>query len=372
MVAQKQTLLEVKIASTAEEREAIFRFRYRVYVDEMHKQVEDADHRRQWLRDCADEGAVLFYIASGREVIATVRRNLADSRSQWLAKWQTAFGFDRFACFGPTAFSVSSRFMIAHHWRNSALGSRLTIAAYCHGREQGTRFDFVLSCPHLVDLYEHLGYRRYTRNYYDENYGGLLVPMVCVGEDTAYLRSVGSPFARAARHFTNDSTVGDWFCHQFAQPALLPGRLSTPEQRWSDLVWSLGGPPEQVVHLLHGVSTAEVRLLLKHAILHPVRAGEVILTPGTHIGALFVVVSGAIELSFPDGRPSQRVRSGECFGAEGLLEYSPSQAKAVARGDVQLLILPEAAIGQERSRGRILCNLVRERQQLSPPALMRA
>ncbi len=370
MVAQKHSPLEVKIATTAEEREAIFHFRYQVYVKEMKQQQDRADHRRQWLRDSTDEGAILFYIADGREVIATLRRNLADSRSRWPAEWTAAFALDRFASFGPTALSVSSRFMIAHHWRQSTLAGRLVVAAYQHAREVGARFDFTLSRLHVVDLDEHVGFRRYTDNYYDESYGGLLVPMVCVMEDAAYLRAVGSPFARAARHFTDDSTPGDWFCRQFAQPNLLPARLGSPEQRWSNLTRTLGGPPEQTVRLLHGASAPEAKLLLKHAILHPVRAGEVILQPGTHIGALFVVISGAVELSFPDGRPSQMVRSGECFGAEGLLENSLSEAKIVAQSDAQLLVLPETAIslaieGNQAMR-RVLSNLAQDRQR---PAL---
>ncbi|MBC7881279.1 MAG: cyclic nucleotide-binding domain-containing protein [Anaerolineae bacterium] len=376
VLSQKHLPLAVKIATTTKEREAIFRFRYHVYVNELKLQQERADHHRQWLHDPYDDGAILFYIDDGREVVATLRRILGGSDSQWSSGWRNAFALDRFAEFSPAALSVSDRFMVADRWRNSTLAGQLVVAAYCHAREQGLQFDFALSRLHLIDLYEHLGFRRYTRNYYEESHGGLLVPMVFVIEDTAYLRSVGSPVARAARHFTDDSTTGEWFCRQFVQqPPLLPARLGSPEQWWSQLACSLGGPLEQRVSLLRGVSAREVKLLLKRSILHPVQGGEVILQPGTHLGALYIVVSGAVELSFPGcDRPAEMLRSGCCFGAEGILDSSPSQSKAVAVGDVQLLVLPEVVLTQGLEAGseavrRVLINLAEDRQQLLPCAL---
>jgi len=54
---------EVRIAKTQEEREAVYRFRYRVYVEELKRDYPDANHEEKWLRDDDDDQgyAVNFY-----------------------------------------------------------------------------------------------------------------------------------------------------------------------------------------------------------------------------------------------------------------------------------------------------------------------
>ena len=41
-------------ASSAEEREAIWAFRYRIYVDELGRKLGNADHERGWVHDADD------------------------------------------------------------------------------------------------------------------------------------------------------------------------------------------------------------------------------------------------------------------------------------------------------------------------------
>ncbi|WP_164928684.1 cyclic nucleotide-binding domain-containing protein [Gloeobacter violaceus] len=368
MVAQIQLPLEVKIATTAAEREAIFRFRYHVYVEEMNKRLPHADHRRQWLRDQHDESAVLFYIGEQGEVAATLRRNIVDTDNCPPA-WREAFALDRFAKIARDSLSVSSRFVIAHRFRNSSMAVRLAVAAYRHGREEGLRFDFLLSRFHLIEMYEHLGYRRYLNNYRDVNEAvGLMAPMVCVGEDVEYLRSVGSPFAREANRWVTNAADGLWFSEQFLPPAefapvrsLPPERRSLPpERRWSNLCQTLGGPPERTIRMLQGLTEADARALLKHAILHRVRAGKIIVQQGDLLGALFIVLSGAVALYYPGSsdRPPNILSSGECFGAEGFLASCCAVGQAVALSEVQLLVLPEQVVAQCQTRhSQTLCQL---------------
>ncbi|WP_164928683.1 cyclic nucleotide-binding domain-containing protein [Gloeobacter violaceus] len=361
MVAQYKSLSHVKIASTDEEREAIFRFRYRVYIEEMNQRPAHADHRRQQLCDPHDRSAVLFYIREGDEVVASVRRNFIDL-ADCPPGWCEAFALDRFAGFAAGALTVSSRFVIAHRLRHSTIAARLVAGAYRHSREAGVRFDFLLCRWYLIDLYEHLGYRRYLHNYRDPNEPvGLMTPMVCVPEDAEYLRSVGSPFARVADGFPNDITGGVWLFEQFPQLPEFSSVRSTPlEGRWSKLRQILGGPPEQIIRMLRGLSEVDAKALLKHAILHRVRVGRVILQPGDQLGALFIVVSGTVALDYPGNsdRPPNILSVGECFAAEGLLASCGATGQAVALSEVQLLILPEQTVVQtERKHPQTVCRL---------------
>ena len=68
-------LENVSIATSQEEREAIYRFRYEVYVKELKRDYPDADHEREWLRDEDDERdyAVNFYMGPLDQITGAMR-----------------------------------------------------------------------------------------------------------------------------------------------------------------------------------------------------------------------------------------------------------------------------------------------------------
>lgn len=59
----------VHTARTQEEREAVYRFRYEAYIEEMRKDYEDADHKKGWIHDVEDdtEYATVFYTVPSRK-----------------------------------------------------------------------------------------------------------------------------------------------------------------------------------------------------------------------------------------------------------------------------------------------------------------
>ena len=61
--------LTVAMARSAEEREAIYRFRYRIYVEDMGLQPPEADHAGRRLCDPYDEVAALFALLQDGEVV---------------------------------------------------------------------------------------------------------------------------------------------------------------------------------------------------------------------------------------------------------------------------------------------------------------
>ena len=62
-------------ARTEEEKEAVYRFRYEIYVAEMGRYRGIADHERRLFREPEDDTARIFYAAKGGEVVATSRFN---------------------------------------------------------------------------------------------------------------------------------------------------------------------------------------------------------------------------------------------------------------------------------------------------------
>ena len=65
--------LEVRVAETAEEREAVFRVRYDIYVEEMGRYRSVADHERRRLVDPEDDTSWIIYATDGADVVGSMR-----------------------------------------------------------------------------------------------------------------------------------------------------------------------------------------------------------------------------------------------------------------------------------------------------------
>ncbi len=70
---QSTSKIVISQATSDEDREAIYRFRYRVYVEEMDRYRTIADHERKRLIEPDDAASHLFKATAGGEVIGTMR-----------------------------------------------------------------------------------------------------------------------------------------------------------------------------------------------------------------------------------------------------------------------------------------------------------
>jgi hypothetical protein len=218
-------MFEIRIAATPEEREALCRFRYQVYVEELGKKLRHANHGEGMLREPLDDDSVLLYALEGNAVLGTLR--WTPCAPHLLApQLCRALDLPRFTrLVRPERISFTSRFMVAAHCRKSLIAGKLVQTAYHLAREQGVQFDFIHVSPALVPLYEHVGHRRYAGSFIDPD-AGIQVPMVLVLEDVEHLGSVRSPILRLARTRRNDPQPGRWFQETYGRgPCSMP---STP------------------------------------------------------------------------------------------------------------------------------------------------
>ena len=63
----------IHIAETKDEKQAVYRFRYQVYVEEMGRYRSIADHENRLMTEPEDDHSRIFYAAEGDEVVATAR-----------------------------------------------------------------------------------------------------------------------------------------------------------------------------------------------------------------------------------------------------------------------------------------------------------
>ena len=66
-------MVDIRIAETLEEKEAVFRFRYLIYVEEMGRYKHAGKHVDRRLADPEDEWSWISYACDGDEIVGTLR-----------------------------------------------------------------------------------------------------------------------------------------------------------------------------------------------------------------------------------------------------------------------------------------------------------
>jgi len=358
----------IALARSPEDRQRVYRFRYAIYVDEMGKRdLSYADHDDKTLIDDLDESATLFYVERGGELVATLRRNRFGDGGPPQA-CRDVYDLEAFAEFSPPALSLSSRLMIAREMRGSPTLPKLLVTAYEHAITEGVLFDFCSCSPGLVDLYEHLGYRRYKDNVIDPD-AGYRVPMVLVVHDEDHLSDVRSPLLRRLRSHRArvDAANGTpaWFRRRFPAACRVAEWMLEGGDFWTFLADKLRPSPTQCTPLLEGLSVDEARTILQKGTVLRCRAGERIIRINDLAREMYLVLSGLIEVRSETGRTSIAVFGpGQIIGEIGCLLGCERTGNVVAVADSEILVISRAHIErliatQPQLAARTLMNLSR-------------
>lgn len=200
--ARRRRWDSIRVVTDPADLEKIYRFRYQVYVEEMHRFQKDADHVRRRITDALDIGGINIAAFEGDEVVGVVRAN--ESRNSRLGPYERFFQLDRMAPGQhPDHTSIVTRLMIAPHLRRSTLAVRLCIECYTLGLEEGIKWCFIDCNDHLVDFFQGMGFRPYIGKVVHEEYGEV-TPMRLRLQDLKHLDAVRSPFAACLRNWLDN------------------------------------------------------------------------------------------------------------------------------------------------------------------------
>lgn len=158
--------LQVRIANTPAEHEAIYRFRYDIYVREMGKPLSTADHANGLLTDACDEGAIQYFVADDTQVIGAMRLHAGNAPAAVLERLDAArFGL-------PTSrFGFVSKAMVSRDRRGSLSFLAMAKTAYETAAGRGVEMGLIHCRRDLVPLYERIGYRAYGPAWLDPEVG---------------------------------------------------------------------------------------------------------------------------------------------------------------------------------------------------------
>ena len=184
---------DIKIAGSQKEKDAVFSFRYEVYVEELQKNHIQADHQQRMIYDQADSFSLLYYCMKESALISRVRSQRG-AEGSFRNEDATYFQIDDFeqVCHYHE-MAIVDRLMVAKSHRHGPLGHEMMLATYLDGLRLGTKVCFITCEEKLLNMYFRYGFRRYGQPAALSNGEGRfkLVLYLC---DRAYLQQAGSPF----------------------------------------------------------------------------------------------------------------------------------------------------------------------------------
>jgi GNAT superfamily N-acetyltransferase len=187
----------VRLATSSEELQRLYRFRYEIYVEEMGRPQKHADHEARTIIEPLDQKAHQFLAEDDQgRVIGTLRTNFGGE--SLFGDYHALYGMDCLGEFPLERVSITTKFMVRPEYRRGTLGIRLAREVYRFCLLRGILVDFIDCNVHLETVFEGLGYRRYRSRVLHPEYGDVL-PMVLLLTDLEHFDAVGSPFARICR-----------------------------------------------------------------------------------------------------------------------------------------------------------------------------
>ncbi len=335
--------IQVKYAETEAEKEAIYRLRYDVYVEELGDR-EAHSHNR--LTDKLDNQARLLMAIEGDELIGTLRINWGGDGS-FAEKFYQYYDLSRFSkAVTDEQMIVFDRFVVKPTYRGTQAPFQLLAAISIFSLENGVQLAFCDCKPHLLNLYHRLGFRKYT-SAYDSGGVGILVPLVFVCEDLDYLRQIGSPLMAFGSGYTFESDVP-----AKVAPLITQGKSaleSTNEENIGEWVQAYGlltqtGPKK--VSIFQDISEDDVAKILDASHIIDCKIGDHIIVAGRNYRSVFVILAGIVEIRAGDQVTGTR-GEGDVVGEIGFLLHGSRLASVVAAtDDVRVLSLREKTLHQ--------------------------
>lgn len=309
-------LEKVSVASTEEERDAIARFCYEVYVRELgHDNLPGVCHDTETLRDAFDHAPNVRHLYVGPpDAIQGVLRIILWAPGQVDEEFAALYAMDTIPGIDALATAEIGRLMIRPTLRGRMVLPSLATAAYeLMVREHDVSLAFCECRPGLIASYRKLGFRPYGAKA-TKTAGGLMVPLISVTSDVDYYRAVGTVFLRSAeRIFVKEGKPRLESPELNALFADDRQRIEVDQERvWSTTQEALAYRPERH-SMFAGLSERQQRAIIRGGLAIDVAAGDDAIVEGKTEQELYIVLEGEFEVVV-DGHTVAVLVAGDVFG----------------------------------------------------------
>jgi GNAT superfamily N-acetyltransferase len=187
-------MVEYGVFAPSECPEELFSFRYRIYVEEMHRPQRHADNAAKTIRDPLDATARQVLALKDGRVVGCIRANLL--RDGPIGDYDVLYRLDSMRSEERADTSICTRLMVAPEYRRTTIVADIIKHLYRWAIDNRVASSWMDCNPPLVRFFEKFGYERRFQTEHPE-YGRVTV-MSLDHFDFARLVAIGSPFAETA------------------------------------------------------------------------------------------------------------------------------------------------------------------------------
>jgi hypothetical protein len=359
----------VHIATNAAEREAVYRFRYTVFVEELGREIGGVDHENRWVRDQDDEGAdaTHIYTKTGDVVTGSVRLRCWEPGSI-PDPVQRRYSMDQVPRIESLSAAESDRLMIAPTLRGRLILPSIVRTMYeIMVGERGVDIGFGCCGPGLVPHYRKLGFRPYRAELISTP-EGMRIPLIGIPSDLDYARRHGSLLVPLIKKYFGPGKRAPLDLepfHDLFESGSLAIELDS-ERVWRTLQDEILHDDHELPSFLDSLPERTVRKLSDRGFVLQFPDGALLTKEGFSEQEMFVVLSGSFEV-IRGGRRIALANRGDLLGEVAFFRESGKRSASIrAFGKSQVLLIrrrfleeyakedPEAALQVLFSLGRIL------------------
>ncbi len=188
--------LEIRPWKPSEDLTPIRRFWYDIYVTEMGRHVDTADHERRELNDERAEIGEIIVARKGDAVVGTLI--CTPSWTNALGDYEKLYHMKKMGALHPCSTAIITKLMVSPEYRHTTLSVRISCELYRHAVPMGVHHPVIDCNDHLVPLFERIGFKRWTAPFDHPEYGNVnVLKLDCL--DLEHLEAVRSPLLPVAR-----------------------------------------------------------------------------------------------------------------------------------------------------------------------------
>lgn len=178
----------------------VFKFRYEIYVEELHRKQSYADHDEKTIIDPLDETGFHGVVSAEDAIIAVIRLNFVRDGGT-----QPYYDFYELAKLPPNeqaTASICTRNMVAAKYRKTGVSVRMLKMIYEFGIRNGATSCYMDVNAPLIPLFEKFGYEALFEKEHPDY--GLVTVMRLPASNCDVLTAKRSPFAPICKKVFGD------------------------------------------------------------------------------------------------------------------------------------------------------------------------
>lgn len=339
-------MITIKQATTPEEILEITKLRYAIYVEEMRVYSGSADHENQILTDEYDQTDRILYAHNGSEIVGAISLVVgADGpMRKELADIYDVARFDNHL--DQSKMGATIRLMVKPAFRKSSLPFKLIVEGAKVFVEAGCELTFCTCQPHLLNMYNRLGFESYSVDIQNDPEFGIMVPLVLVMGDQENLKSIGSPLKSVFAEGSYNLSAIDGIRMAMGSTSAQKASSENLGADWAEFYGILNEPERENALLFDGLNDNEIKEVIDQGHIIECHAGDKVIKMGQVTRTVFVPLTGILEVRVKS-RLVAVVPTGEMIGEQAFLLGSRRTADCYAgKEGAQVLCLNENILHQ--------------------------